>query len=279
MSNFGVLIQNEWGKIGTGFFVFKGVKGVNDNDSNVYLVTNKHIINEDKTKRDLAISLQLYLNIQGTDNIIHIERRQISLKDNGQPKWREHKDNNVDVLAVNVTEIFVRGNRIAHSVVGYDTFVNYYQQDKEYRDIGLRVGDDVLIIGYPQGKTQSRSYKPLTQYNDTVLPIVRQGMISTPVDGKVDGLPAFLIDGGIIPGSSGSPVIVRQRVNVYLERGEPTIGYVSHSYLLGIIASTDYVPVESNLGNFLNLTNLGMAFNTDTITEVLNSFDNIIRTK
>jgi hypothetical protein len=269
-----VLIQNEWGGVGTGFFVFKGVKGIDDKDTRVFLVTNKHNISDNTTKRDIAKVLNLYLNIEGIDNVIHIERKPIYLKENNKTKLKEHKDINVDVLAVEVTELFGTNNRIAHGVVGYDTFINHHKSDKDYRDIGLRVGDDVLIIGYPQGRTQSTSFKPLTTYGDTVLPIVRQGMISTPVDGKVDGLPAFLIDGGIIPGSSGSPVVVRQRVNVYLENGHPTIGYVSHSYLLGIIASTTTVSVESNLGRFLNLSNIGMAFNTDTIVEVIDSYYN-----
>lgn len=58
--------------------------------------------------------------------------------------------------------------------------------------------ENVTFIGYPSGL-----------YDDfNVSPIVRRGITATPIWNDFKGERAFLIDAGVFPGSSGSPVFI-----------------------------------------------------------------------
>jgi V8-like Glu-specific endopeptidase len=54
----------------------------------------------------------------------------------------------------------------------------------------------IIFVGYPNGMYDRKNYTP----------ILRQGITATPFHLDYDGLPAFLIDASVFPGSSGSPV-------------------------------------------------------------------------
>ncbi len=58
--------------------------------------------------------------------------------------------------------------------------------------------EELIFVGYPDGRWDSANQTP----------IVRRGITATPVWLDYDGLPYFLIDGAVFPGSSGSPVLV-----------------------------------------------------------------------
>jgi hypothetical protein len=85
-------------------------------------------------------------------------------------------------------------------------------------------------------------------------------------------LRAFLMDGAIIPGSSGSPVILK-----------PTLGrYTKNSYLvdqfqpvlLGIVSGMRFAIIRDKRSEFQALANLGVVYNADTIRETIDLFDN-----
>ena len=58
--------------------------------------------------------------------------------------------------------------------------------------------EEIIFIGYPSGL--------IDQHN--VTPLVRKGITSTPVWNDYENRPCFLIDAGVYPGSSGSPVFI-----------------------------------------------------------------------
>jgi hypothetical protein len=62
----------------------------------------------------------------------------------------------------------------------------------------LAAMEEITFIGYPSGLYD--------QHN--VSPIIRRGITATPPWNDFGGLPAFLIDAGVFPGSSGSPVFI-----------------------------------------------------------------------
>jgi len=62
----------------------------------------------------------------------------------------------------------------------------------------LRAVEEVTFVGYPSGL--------LDQHN--VTPIVRRGITATPIWNDFENKPCFLIDAGVYPGSSGSPVFI-----------------------------------------------------------------------
>lgn len=66
----------------------------------------------------------------------------------------------------------------------------------------LAAAENITFIGYP-----SSAYD-----KENKLPIYRQGITATPVWNDYGGEQAFLIDGNIFPGSSGSPVFIYDRL-------------------------------------------------------------------
>ena len=84
-------------------------------------------------------------------------------------------------------------------------------------------------------------------------------------------IPGFLIDGGLIPGSSGSPVVLK-----------PVIGRLKHStiemnipkpYLLGIVAETRFAPIQLTATmQTLGYADLGLAFDASKIKETIELF-------
>jgi len=99
------------------------------------------------------------------------------------------------------------------AVVPIGGVLNQLQQDKRppfFRSVSmdlmpteqvisdLAAKEDVTFIGYPSGLYD--------QYN--VSPIIRRGITATPPWYDFQGQPAFLIDAGVFPGSSGSPVFI-----------------------------------------------------------------------
>jgi S1-C subfamily serine protease len=68
--------------------------------------------------------------------------------------------------------------------------------------------EQVTFIGYPSGIYDEKN----------VSPILRQGITATPVWNDFRGQPAFLIDAGVFPGSSGSPVFIMNQ-GAYATKG------------------------------------------------------------
>ena len=74
--------------------------------------------------------------------------------------------------------------------------------------------EDVIFIGYPNGL-----------YDRTnLLPIARRGTTASPIGVDHEGLPAFLVDASVFPGSSGSPVFLIDRGLRMLRSGAIQLG-------------------------------------------------------
>ena len=72
----------------------------------------------------------------------------------------------------------------------------------------MEVADDVVVIGYPRGF-----------YDHTNLyPIVKSGIIASRWGFNFNGLPYFLIDAKLFPGSSGS-IVVSKPQNITVDGG------------------------------------------------------------
>ena len=67
------------------------------------------------------------------------------------------------------------------------------------------------------------------------LPVIRQGITATPIWNDFNGEYKFLIDGGVYPGSSGSPVFICNQ-GAYSCNSGIVVG--SRLYFVGIISDT-----------------------------------------
>jgi len=97
----------------------------------------------------------------------------------------------------------------------------------------------IVFIGYPYG------------IHDEVnlLPIARRGFTASPYVVDYNGLPLFLIDANVFPGSSGSPVMVLDEGGYSTKRG---ISLGSRAYFLGIVDQA-YIHTEQGVVKFTPL--------------------------
>lgn len=262
-----MLIENEWDSKGTGFLVFRVI---DDKKGRVFLVTNKHVLHERSEGRQNANKVLLYLNIKNKDGSITGQTAEfpLNLKD-GSKRWREHPEQDVDVLAFDVTQGIVEYPNIEKRWADYSLFADHGKRE----ELDITVGDEIVVIGYPLGIRQGA----------TNLPILRQGILATSVGETLEDeyresngtlrkriLRGFLIDGAIIPGSSGSPVVLKPTTGRFV-KGNIVMGF-SPPVLLGIIAETRYAPVRTSAGDIPSFAGLGLAFDAETIRETIELF-------
>jgi hypothetical protein len=108
--------------------------------------------------------------------------------------------------------------------------------------IEVQPGDDVIIIGYPLGFYD--------QYNK--LPVLKTGMLNTPVGLHFNGLDAFLIDFKYYEGSSGS-LIITKPTHIAIDKEGVVRTSVDRKYVfLGVYQGEWYrnedKPLEADLG-------------------------------
>ncbi|OEH84282.1 hypothetical protein BHU72_10735 [Desulfuribacillus stibiiarsenatis] len=112
--------------------------------------------------------------------------------------------------------------------------------------------EEITFIGYPSGLYDS--------YN--VSPIVRRGITATPMWNKFKGEECFLIDAGVFPGSSGSPVFLYNQGSYATDSGI-TIG--TRILFIGVLT-------ESFIRNDSVFLGLGKVINSTTFLEHLKRF-------
>ncbi len=96
--------------------------------------------------------------------------------------------------------------------------------------------EQVLFIGYPSGIYDRAN----------LLPIARVGTTATPVKVDYEGLPAFLVDAAVFPGSSGSPVFLRDASGIAQTR-DGSIVVATGLMLLGVLAAVHTTQVEGQV--------------------------------
>jgi hypothetical protein len=97
----------------------------------------------------------------------------------------------------------------------------------------LAAMEEVTFIGYPSGLYDEHN----------VTPIIRRGITATPPWNDFQGQPAFLIDAGVFPGSSGSPVFILNQ-GAYPTKDALVVG--SRLLFLGVLSEA-ILRTEPNL--------------------------------
>jgi hypothetical protein len=129
----------------------------------------------------------------------------------------------------------------------------------------------IVFIGYPYGVHDEVN----------LLPIARRGFTASPYVVDFDGLPVFLIDASVFPGSSGSPVMVVDE-GFYASHGGLVGG--SRAYFLGLVdqayfytedgmvkfkaTPTQFVPYVTST----NFFNLGVVIKAKAILNTMSEF-------
>jgi hypothetical protein len=124
--------------------------------------------------------------------------------------------------------------------------------------------EDVAFVGYPANLYDTAN----------LTPILRRGSTATPVALDYQGMPAFLIDAAVFPGSSGSPVFILNQGSWAAREGGLMAG--TRLLFLGVLAAVhtrsvtaDLAPIPTRVGvTFADPLNLGIVFKASAVDEV-----------
>lgn len=115
--------------------------------------------------------------------------------------------------------------------------------------------EDITFIGYPSGLYDEKNK----------ISIIRQGITATPIWNDFRGEKAFLIDAGVFPGSSGSPVFIYNQ-GAYPTKDGITVG--NRLLFVGIISQT--MLRDNTTGK--DFLNLGKVINSKAMFYELDKF-------
>lgn len=179
--------------IGTGFFfAFDYNKGTEKECYTPLLITNRHVL-EDASYVEIKITRGAGGKPSVGDTLSlsfdHAERLTIF-----------HPNPSVDLAAIMIGPIMQKYHE--------SLFVPYLSpteiaNEDEMKDINVM--HDVIMIGYPDGISDTTNH----------MPIFRKGITATRPDLDYNGEKVFLIDASCFPGSSGSPIIAYQQFTAF----------------------------------------------------------------
>lgn len=182
--------------------------------------------------------------------------------------WIFHSDPDIDVAicplqpirdaleAISVDDILV-------CVVGDRNIPDQKQLDT------LDAIEQITFVGYPNGIWDEKN----------LIPIARRGYSASPITVDYDGLPRFIIDASIFPGSSGNPVFILDKGPYSNKEGALVFG--GRFFFLGIVAAGYYrrhfkqINAESFPGNSRNsisvkeMIDLGIVHKARTVLETI----------
>lgn len=167
---------------GTGFIVrypFYLADGTHA-DEILLLVSNKHVLKGPSAKITFGITM--------ADSGQPIPGRKVVFdSDVLNLTYYEHPNPDVDLACLGIATAL-------EAPVYFRSLGPNFLESLNYDD--LYAGDEVMIVGYPAGV--------IDDYNNT--PILRKGWFATVPHQLFGGKEDFLVDAGVFPGSSGSPV-------------------------------------------------------------------------
>jgi hypothetical protein len=197
---------------GTGF-VFD--YGLNTGDRFLFLVTNRHVIKN-------ATSGGFFVTIAENDEPRLGKRLDLHLPEFGS-LWHSHPDETVDIAIMPFRPILraaeTRGHTIYFHSIADDLLPT--KQDADFLD----AFEEVIFIGYPDALYDEAN----------LIPIIRRATTATPPYFDYGGQMQFLIDGSVIPGSSGSPVLICRTGVIGYRAGGVSVG--STTVFLGVVSA------------------------------------------
>lgn len=210
------------------------------------LVTCKHVVQDANGNefQDLCFTVNRNNGTTATYNIAEVQEK-------FKIKWRYHKKKNVDLA---VSPIAIDQGIDDIKLVPTSLFEDIAQ---------MPVGDDIFFLGYP--------LKLGTQNVSKVTPLVRAGIISQ----KNEDSKVFLIDAGVYPGSSGSPVFYRPTIASSTNNGKKSRNGIK---FLGIVSghhSSSEVLISAKTGEQRMIlqenAGLGVVYSADLVKEILDA--------
>lgn len=237
--------------IGTGFIIFCKIK---EDGHKAYLVSNKHVLLESDFFRISFVKRQTPHNEPKLGEVSTF-RFQYS-----NSYIELHPDPNVDVAVLDMTGFIEKyQDSIFFRSLNYNMLANCSEEF-------LHVSQNVNFVGYPDNRYDIQ----------TNLPLMRSATIASPPSLDFNGLSAFVIDGQVFPGSSGSPVIINVAREQWKSAKIPQDNIPSW-LILGIVSKTmirnNQLEIQDSKlvknAHVAEVLGLGIIFKSTAIKEVL----------
>jgi S1-C subfamily serine protease len=168
----------------TGFFFARGDR--------LFVVTSRHVVLDEPSKHfPSRIEIELHV---AADNLTRSTGLSMPLYRDGKSLWRQGED---PAGEIDVAVLEVERKALPESVL-LRAFTPEHLQDSLDE---IEVGSALLIVGFPLG------------FHDTLhhLPVVRQAAIASSFGLRFQGQGYFLTDARTHRGTSGAPVVMRDR--------------------------------------------------------------------
>jgi hypothetical protein len=259
---------------GSGFIVSCDIKSGELNERAKFLVTNKHMLS-DWTLADGNISklnkyIKVYFYSNDPNKTEPINPIQIFLQsDEGSlinQKVEMHKDDLVDVAIVYLNKDLKGIKNI--NVPSFD--ISYLRPFDSITSMYFNIGSQVFVLGYPYGITSLKNNLPIAKFGFIAstpgeifslkfLVPNRKGIKEiVQLTGKL-----LIIDGLIVPGNSGGPVIlpsiIKTRINPETQQWEH-MTKPTENLVVGVLA-----------GGF-DSSGLSYSYSSDYVVETINQF-------
>lgn len=204
--------------IGTGFIV--GRKEIdNPNLSTYYIITNKHVIEQEK---------YVYVRFNSLGGEL-VKDYRINLYDSmSVPMFSAHPHDKTDIIALQILPQTLINDK---SIWGAFDLADHALTLEQMQNTGVNEGSLVYALGFPMDLVA-----PIK------VPICRLGCISRVTDAFLlkKGTPIFLVDAQTFPGNSGGPIVSRPE-HISID-GTPSN---TSANLIGILSA--YIPYRETL--------------------------------
>ncbi len=217
-------------------------------NNDLFLVTNQHVVGkENEGKLPDALRLRLHTNSADTTQNEEVD---IQLYQDGKPAWRIHATQpQADVALIRLNKDDLQARFVIQTWSKENSFPQNYLLDP---------GEDIFIMGYPLA------------FHDKLnnLPIFRNAMIASSYRVPFGGMPLFVIDANLHPGTSGSPVITKPKSTWVDDQGTTHIAEGTDYYLLGVHSG----PIGPYIAGGLVEIGLGTAWYIELVEEIAAQF-------
>lgn len=187
-----------------------------------WLVTNRHVafprVNDKEVVPDtLIFNLRKVLNDKVEWLPITFSKAELI------QRTKIHPNDEVDVVAIKIDDVLIDLVK-NHQEEGLIS-PRYLTSDNlpENSPLQIDVTSDIVIASYPRG------------YYDTFnkFPIVKSGIVASSWNCLFNGLPVFLVDAQLLPGSSGG-LVISKPVNIAMIEGHVKYNETKQFVLLGV---------------------------------------------
>lgn len=198
---------------GTGFlFGFK----IADDEGIPLLITNKHVLkNTEQVKLRLSLSAP-------EDHSRKIGIAEYTITTGIESLVFHHPEPDVDLAAISIASIL--DDLTKSGISGHGTMFSEKDIIEGEELASLGIAEEIVMVGYPTGLSDDVNN----------LPIVRQGIIASDPNVNFKGKRQFVIDCACYHGSSGSPVILKEKQCLNLVDGMVSLD-IRRNALMGIL--------------------------------------------